>query len=249
MQPVTVLHLITLALEEVGALDGAFNEAPRPAEANRALVRLNFMLGSWSGTSLMARGTISEAFPLTAGKSAYTIGIGGDFNTSKPMKVTGGFVRDQYGVDTPIGTIQKMEYDGLQDKLTSPARPVAVCYDPGPTQQTIQLGVIYVYYPPDNSGPYTLFLEQDKTLTSVGLQDILHFEDPYFHAIMYNLAEGLWRPFHSGGEPIPIDITSHAERAKRTIESMNARNVISYVDLPGTRGGGQYNILSDTYNQ
>ena len=241
--------MITLAMEEVGALDGAFNEQASPAEANRALTRLNFMLGFWSGSALMARGTIAEAFPLVAGKAAYTIGIGGDFNTSKPARVTGGAILDQYGVSTPIGTFTAEEYDGFQDKFNSPARPIGVYYDPGPTQQSSQIGIVNVYYPPDNSGPYTLYLRQDKVLISVKLADILYFEDFYFQAIMYNLAESLWRPFHSNGEPIPSDIVRHAATARAAIESLNARQQIAYTDLPGARGGGTYNIYDDMINQ
>jgi len=248
MQPVTVLKMIADAMEEIGALDVAFNEYPTSSEATRVLRRLNFMLGQWSGSSLMARGTIAEPFSLVAGKAAYTIGVGGDFNTQKPVKVLGGFVRDQYGVDSPIGVIDKMEYDYLQDKVLSPARPVGVCYDPGPTQQASQLGVIYVYYPPDNSGPYTLYLEQSKMLTSVGINDILYFEDTYFNAILYGLAENIWRMFH-GNDPIPGDIIKHAEEAKATIQSMNATNPISYTDVPGGRAGGHYDVYTDTYTQ
>ena len=248
MAPITVIQMITLAMEEIGALDGAFSEQPTSAEAGRALIRLNLMLGEWSGGTLMARGTIEEAFPLVAGQVPYTIGIGGQFNTSKPVRVTGGFIRDQYGVDSPLGTITADEWDGLIDKLTSPARPIAVYYDPGPTQQISQMGVINVYYPPDNSGPYTMFLRQDKALTSVGLQDILYFEDAYFKAIMYCLAEMLWRPFHSGSEPIPPDILRHARDAKRTIETWNHRQFVSDTGLPGTSGPGVYDIYNDSYH-
>ena len=247
MTPTTALDIIILAMEEIGALDGAFGEKPTAAESARCLVRLNFMLGSWSGSSLMARGTIQEVFTLTGGKASYTIGIGGDFNTSKPIKVLGGFLRDQYGTDTPIGTITKMEYDSLIDKVNSPGRPVGVCYDPGPTQQITQLGVIYVYYPPDTSGPYTIYLEMDKVLTSVGLNDVLRFEDPYMSAIMYNLAEALWRPFH-GNDPLPVDIAVHAKHARGVIETMNATNVVAYTDLPGSKGGGRYDIYTDGTN-
>jgi hypothetical protein len=220
LRPTTVKRMIALAMEEIGALDGAFSEEPTAAETVRVHTRLDFMLGLWSASSLMVRGTIQEAFPLVAGQAFYTIGIGGQFNTSKPIRVTGGFVRDQYNYDTPITTFTKLEYDGFQDKLLSPARPIGVCYDPGPTQQTSQMGGIYVYYPADNSGPYTLFLEQYKALTSVGINDILCFEDPYLLAIMYCLAEIIWRPFH-GSAPIPQDITRHAKEAKQTIKAWN----------------------------
>src|SRR5229473_6914314 len=81
----TATDLISSALRLVNAL--ASGEVPSAAEANDALLILNMMLDAWSIDRLMIFTVAIQDFPLVAGQQVYTMGTGGNFNTSRPPKI------------------------------------------------------------------------------------------------------------------------------------------------------------------
>ena len=240
----TALQLITDSMRDVGAV--AMNEPIEASEAAVGLTSLNGMIGLWGIDGLMVRATILENFPLVAGTISYTIGVGGVFAAAKPYKIMNAFVRDTYNEDTSLDIISKSEYDSLEDKIVSPGRPEALCYDPGPTQQAVQLGTIIIYPPPDMA--YQLYIDQDKALTEVpAVASTITFEPAYYEALRYNLDKRLWIIYHDQGTPIRPDILQLARQSKKAIETLNSKNVVSRMDLPGIKGG-MYNIYRDDYN-
>ena len=57
------------------------------SELQDGLESLNRMLDSWSADELTLYQVIREQFPLVSGQNPYTMGYGGNFNTSRPMKI------------------------------------------------------------------------------------------------------------------------------------------------------------------
>lgn len=238
---IQVQDLIKAALQDIGAL--AKSEPMAADDANDALKKLNFMLDAWSVRSLMVLGAILESFPLTAGQRAYTIGIGGNFNTSKPSRITDAYVRDGYNIDTPVDVVEKDEYDSYEDKMISQARPIALYYDPGPTQQTVQTGVVSLYYIPDASTPYTLFIGEQKPLTEFSaITDTVTFQSAYYEALEYNLAVRLWPQYHDSGKPVQAELKELARESMKVIETMNATIPTAALELPGRKS--VYNIYT-----
>lgn len=90
--------LITSALKTVGVISAG--ETPSAGEASDGLSALNMLIESWSADNLALFQLKREVFELVPNKGQYTVGIGGDFNTSKPMTVMGA----AYGnlIKTPI---------------------------------------------------------------------------------------------------------------------------------------------------
>lgn len=80
--PTTARVLITDAFDTIGAF--APGDALPPEDAQGALGRLNRMMGSWAIQSLTIAATSRNVFGLTSGKGTYTIGPGGDFDTTRP---------------------------------------------------------------------------------------------------------------------------------------------------------------------
>jgi hypothetical protein len=237
---ITVGQLITLALDTIGAIN--VEEGGSPAELTGGLKRLNLMLDAWSVDGLMVPGTLMESFPLTAGKNAYTIGIGGDFNTPKPSAITDAFIRDGNGLDSGLDLVSMDEWNGYEDK-DSDGRPTSLWYDEGPPQQAVQTGVIWLYPAPD-AGAYTLYLGQQKPLTEfANLTDVVSFQTAYHEAILYNLALRLYRSYFKHSRPIPQDVIELAKESKRVVERMNAERVHMASDVPGSKG--RYNIQTD----
>lgn len=221
-------------------------EEPPADEMNDALEALNIMLRSWSARSLVVRALTQIVIPLTAGKYQYTIGLSGaDKTSAKPLKITGGFVRDSNNIDTGLDVITREIYDSYQDKVISVARPVALYYDPGLAQQSAQKGTVNLYYIPDAITAYTMYLDGLVELNDVNLADVSTFEKPYERAIKYELAMELWPEYHKGNPPEIVART--ASEAMHIVESMNAVQIVAAVDLPGTKGTS-YNIYTGGYN-
>ena len=90
--------LISSALRTVGIISSG--ETPSAAEASDGLSVLNMMIESWSADNLSLFQLKREVFELVPNKGEYTVGIGADFNTSRPMTVLGA----AYGtlIKTPI---------------------------------------------------------------------------------------------------------------------------------------------------
>ncbi len=241
---IQVQQLIKTALQDIGAV--AKSEMPTSDEMTDGLTKLNFMIDAWAVRSLMVLGTVLEAFPLTPGQYAYTIGIGGDFNTPRPSAVTDAYIRDGNGSDTPVDILSSDEYYAIEDKSIGTGRPQGLWFDPGLTQQASALGVINLYPAPDPSTPYTLYMGEQGPLTEfVNLTDTVTFQPAYYEALEYNLAIRLWPQYHDSGKPIENDLHVLAKEAMRIIETMNAKRVTATIEAPGKRSG--YNVYTGEY--
>src|SRR5208283_908164 len=243
-----VQDIIFLAMSECGAV--RINETPAPYELNRGIQIANIMIYQWSGRRLLLRTTTQESFPLTAGVERYTIGTGQTFNTTRPLSITGAFIRDNYGIDTPVEIVSRDRFDSYPDKSISNARPISLYYDPGNAQQmSPPVGAIWVYYTPDSYTPYTLYIDEDKYLTEfVNATDVVTFEPVYYDALVSNLAVKLFRHYHSPKVPIPMDMMDAAASSRRMLRTLNTKPVTAGIDVPG-KAMGIYNIYTGNVNE
>ena len=242
----SVGQLITKCFRDIGTMK--MNESPTAFEVADALIDLNILLDSLSTETLMVLGSIMESFPLVAGKQTYTIGIGGDFNTSKPSRIDNAFIQDTLDNRYPVGITDKAIYDTYEDALISSTRPDELVYDPGPTQQAVQMGVIYMYPITDASGPYTLYIGQQKPLIEfANATDIVTFQSAYFMFLRYSLDEMLWPQYRDDGKPFPPKLAGLKSKAEGRIVVMNTRPSIAIVEI-GKKGRGSYDIYSGPYS-
>jgi hypothetical protein len=238
-----VRDIFIAMMEVVGAT--TLDEVPEASEMQKCLRHVNLMLDSWSARDLLQLATVQENFPLVAGQRAYTIGPSANFNTAKPIEIVRAFVRDAGGNDYPIDVKTVEIYESYGDKMISSARPAAIYYDPGVTQQAAHVGTINCYPIPDSSSDRLYFDSQKYFTEFSGLTDNVAFTPAYFRAIVYNGAEAIWRPMGRKG-PIPGDIHAEAVKSMQIIENMNARPIVAGLDLPGCKTGrGGYNIYTD----
>ncbi len=195
--------------------------------------------------SLAAGSLVSQA----AGPSVTLTGTN-PFNTARPISIVGAFIRDNYGIDTPVEIVSRDRFDSYPDKSISNARPISLFYDPGVAQQSSPAtGTIWVYYTPDSYTPYTLYIDEDKYLTEfVNATDIVTFEPLYYNALVSNLAVKMFRHFHGPKVPIPVDMADMAASAKRQIMSLNSHPITAGMDIPG-KAIGIYNIYTGNVNE
>ena len=113
--------IIKGAMRALGVLDKS--EAPTSDEMNDALQALNMMIDEWSARRLMSTALTRLSFPLAGNQQSYTIGPGGNFNTTVPFDITSAFLRDGYGLDYPLEIMTREVFDSMQDKSFVSAPP------------------------------------------------------------------------------------------------------------------------------
>lgn len=87
MPQTTANTLITTGLQMLGILDP--EDTMSAAQARIGLRALNLMMGLWSLTPTTSPVTAREVFALTANVQTYSIGPGGDFDTTRPNSLIG----------------------------------------------------------------------------------------------------------------------------------------------------------------
>jgi hypothetical protein len=223
----------------------ADGEVPTASQANDALDSLNIMLNSWSTQGLITAALIKESLTLTSALGTYTIGptvTAPNFITSKPFKITSGYIHDASGNDYPLMDIISIEEYNSFPLKTTQGTPERLAYDMGATQQANQIGTIYLYPVPDSTIAYTLYIESEKPFTQFATLDTaVTFPLFYDRTIIFNLAIELY-PLYSKATGINPVIAEIAHESKRDIEALNSANKRTVADLglPGLNVG---NIL------
>ena len=178
----TVRDLITDALRDLGAIGVA--EIPTAAEEQDALRVLNQMIGMWRTESLMAYSRNEEVFSYLPGQNSYTIGAGGDFNTTRPVRIDGAYARDGNGNDLDIYICRSFQdYADIVSKNATSTLITAIYYDP-----TYPLGTIYVWPVMTNSS-YSLVLWTWTVLEEyTSVDTVISLPPGYELALWTNLA-------------------------------------------------------------
>lgn len=215
----TARDLIKGALRKINAIGKG---APLDNdEAQDALSVLNQMLASWSAEGGMVFNETSETFNLTSGDGVYTIGVGGDFNTTRPNRIVSAFVTFG-GTDTPLIFLTKDQYDSIGIK-TDQGEPDCIYYD-----GNYPLGTIYLDPVPVGG---TITLNMVKPMTSFSsLDTVFAMPGEYQMAIEYNLAVLMAPEYET--EPSPT-VFRMAVRSKKIVMAQNgyADKILSSLDI------------------
>lgn len=225
----TVQRLLRQCLKKIGVVDR--NTEPEAVEYEDALESVNSMLKSWATQGLVVHHVVTENFPLVVGQGSYTIGSTGNFNTSRPNRIVGGYTRDDSSVDEHLYIIDRDKYNRIPDK-TVRAQPCALYYYP-----TFPLGIIYFDTVPDDT--YTLFIDSLKPLAELTLDADLTLPPEYEEAIIYNGAIRLAPDYN---RPVPPEVAVIADSSFKAL-SIQPVPEAQFDGIPGRRPE-KYNIYS-----
>jgi hypothetical protein len=222
----TAQTLIKASLRAINAI--ATGETPTAAEMQDGLEALQIMLRSWSAENIMLYSISQDTLTMT-GATSYTIGSGGDCNTTWPMTIRGAVVDTDYY----LRLIGEAKYRNLARNDRS--IPGYLWYNP-----VYPLGVLY----PHGTGGSSMVIDSLKALSDPStLTSSVAFPTPYDAAIKWNLALELAPEY--GKNPSGI-VVARAIETKKVIESKNAANQINEVNLSHLgRIGGSYDIDYD----
>ena len=94
-----VSDLIQTVLEDLRVI--GISEVAEAGVQNIVLRRLNIMFDSWSAQKINVYANTLENFPLIVGANPYTIGVGGNFNTVRPVRIENAYLLDASGGKYP----------------------------------------------------------------------------------------------------------------------------------------------------
>lgn len=205
----TARAIITRALRLLKVI--AANEPGDAADLDVGLNSLNDMLDSWSINRNNLLATVIETFPLVNGQASYTIGTGGNFNTTVPNKVEeSSFVRYQ-SVDYPLRSITEDTYSQIPYK-SSGGIPEVFWFDPSAT-----LATLYFYPVPQSS--QTIELHSLKPMAAfTGLDVSYTLPAGYKEALTFSLAEAIASEFESEA---PKYVILKAMTLRRSLQRQN----------------------------
>jgi hypothetical protein len=226
----TVADLIRVAFRRIGVL--AAEETPSAAEQSDAFDILNDMLASWAGEKLLLFATQRSTYPLTPTLQPQTIGVGGTFNTSRPVRIERASIVSA-GSETPLCILSDAEWQNLQGK-TSAGRPVSLWVD-----ATYPLMGLWLNPIPNVADTLVLYTWQQLN-SFVTATDSFDLPPGYRRAIRDNLAIELAPEF---GVTVSAELANSADAAKTNLKRLNMQKSYLRSDAALLSGGG-FNLYS-----
>lgn len=213
----TVYDLIASAYESLNIV--GVDAIPSSSQQRRGLRMLNSMLASWSAELYRVRAMVAENFSLVAADGEYTIGSGGNFNTTRPKDIASAFIR--YGSrDQPLSIIGKETYDSFTDKFAL-GPPLHLYYEP-----TSPLGKVFLYPMPDTT--YELWIRGQKEIGGYSSLMAAHgLERDFEDAIKWNLAMQMAGAL---GVPLAGSIAVAATQSINRLENLRSGDVPFVLD-------------------
>jgi len=237
--PTTPSDLITQALKIANVI--GVGQTPNATDINDCFNQLNMMLAQWQRRRYMVYNLVTTS-KVATGQISYTIGTGGDFNITRPVKLESAFFRMQSGsplpVDYPLEVLRANEdYNRISIKKLN-AFPQYIYYNTG-----YPLGTIYVWPVPNNQ--YEIFLTVMTQLEAFQtITDTVTMPPEYLSAMQWNLARIICVIY---GLPITPELTGYAEASMRAIEEVNSQIPLLHMPVALRGKSGAYNIYGDFY--
>jgi len=195
-------QIITKALKIAGVLGES--ETPTAEQASDGLVSLNDMLDSWTTDQTYIFTIETETFPLVNSVYTYTIGVGGDFDTVRPV-IIDHVVVNLNGVSYPLQEINSQDYAYIAYKANESGIPNYFYCD-----YAYPLATIYLYGAPQSD--LTISIGRTQQLTSfANLTTQYTFPPGYNRLLNYGLAMEIAPEYGMKMSPEAIAITAEAK--------------------------------------
>ena len=247
----TAAIICTGALELFGIVDA--EDQPEAWQMAGAFRRLNLMMGTWATQPLTIPTIAREVFPVVAGKGStanpYTVGPGGDFDTSRPLALEGvGLLLAPMGSAPPVEIARATLTPTMYQLFISIKDLTSSLFTNAYYKPTSPLGRLYLWPVPNESVNSVALYRLLQLVKFTSLTAAYDLPEGTEEAIEYNLARRLLDVY-----TVPIDraqnVLDLARTSLATYKRSNTRMVDQPIDpmfTPNNRSGG-YNI--DTGNQ
>lgn len=211
----TVRDLLTDTLQLIGVLDPS--ETISASVASTCLRRLNAMLNTWSTQGLMVYTLNREVYPLMIGQQDYTLGIGGQIPTVRPVWLNRASIiptASNPTLEIPLKFDSDEDWQAVSIKSINSTFPLEVHPLGNYPLNTLQFWPI-----PTAACSVVLYLPQQLGSFAT-VNDIISFPAAYEEAIVYSLAMRVAPMF---GVSVSPDVQRTAMVA---IDSVRAQNLV-----------------------
>jgi hypothetical protein len=207
-------------------------------EQVECLAELNTFMESCYTERLLAPSIREDSVSLSASTRTLTVGPGGQFNITRPMKIIEPcFTRDSSGFDSPIKVIDFYSYESLRLKSVGYTYPNALYYDQG--FSATSTGKLYLY--PLPIGGLTLYINSWQQLGNFStLSQQMLLPPGYQLFVESNFAIHL----ASGIIPISPELAKIAKESKAAIKGLNSYSPIMQMDTGIASGSPRSSILT-----
>ena len=209
----TAISLITRSMRLATVIGKG--ETPDDDEAADGLVALNSMMDSLSTERLQAYYIVEETLTMVASDPTYTMGTGGNLNTTRPTRIEDACFIRYNSIDTPLQLLNFEGYASIVDKTTESNIPQYLFVD----MQNPLVQLTFWPTPSSASAVAHIFswkqLQQFSTLTTA-----LALPPGYEEMIAFNLAVRWAGP--EFGQKVPDEVKALAVMTKANIERINA---------------------------
>ena len=232
----TALDIINRSMRLIGVLESG--ETATASEAQDALAVLNEMLDAWNLESLVVFSIDALEFTLVVNQGTYTVGVGGNFNTTRPVKIESVTFRDitqTPNLDIPLRTLNDDDYESIGLKALKSTWPQAYYYD-----RAYPLGNLFLWPVPTLANKIVLNLWHPLTQIAA-LSTTVDLPPGYRRALQYNLAVELAAEYSA---TITAVVAGLALASKAQLKDTNAVTPeLSLQEVPMTVRGGIANDL------
>jgi hypothetical protein len=224
----TAIDLITRALRTIGVYGSG--ETPSAEDAQDSLAALNEMIDSWSANRLYLYQIVTNEFSAVVGKSVYSVGVGGDFNMTRPTALTGA----NYFIDPIDYQMRETTNKAFADIPYKAALGIPEIFNYEPS---FPLGSLSLWPTPGVAG--TIKIQSPQQLTQFpDLTTDVAFPPGYQKAIRMVLCVALCNEFNV---PLSAQLSASANGAIKRIRRMNVS--VPLLDLHASAGNSR-NILT-----
>jgi hypothetical protein len=219
---------------------------PNDDQFAELIPEINSMLASWNCDGQKVFSTKTQTFDLTSGQKIYTIGVGGDFNTARPLYIKAADVL--YPTDPTVRyPLDIYDYDQWSRIIVQdiPGAPPSILFYNPTFDTSAGLGTIYLKPQPPADYSIELWMWMQLKTDFSSISDAMLFPPGYEDAIKWNLAIRC-ADFY----PHQAKISPRAEKqAALSLQTLIALNVSSPklrsdpALLKGTPSNGQFGIV------
>lgn len=229
----TVAELIRGAFGVLGVL--AASESPGAAEQADGLEALNDMLDSWAGERLVLHATLRSTHTLTPALSPHTIGTGGTFATTRPVRVDRASIvlAGSPGSETPLPILSDAEWQNTQGKTTS-GTPVALWIETAHPLEKLWLN------PVPNAADTLVLYSWQQLGRFASAATTVDLPPGYSRALRFNLAKELGPEY---GVALSAEAMDIANESKATLKRVNQQPTYLRCD-PAVLSAGGVNLVT-----
>lgn len=236
----TAQQILTRSAKAIGYLGRT--ETLTAQDANDGLDAFNQLIQSWAGENLMSYANQTITHTLVANTSSYTIGSGGNIDTTRPDKISQAWIRDNNNLDYPMEILPQDRWNNIGMKSITSQIPTTLFYDP-----QYPLGIVNIF--PSPLLAYELRANAIVQLTQFStMTHSLSVPPAYERAYVLNCAlELVTSGFHCGlSDRDYAKLINNAGTAKANLKRNNIKEVLAkYDDAIISRSQATYNIYSD----